>query len=151
MPPGLVPPFGPQPDSPHQRRCSRDIWLSRHHRQDQILPSSVKSTDRLTSAHYYNLFFQSCTFCRPDSLALPMPMRFSLTVLLSLDNFTEGIIVVALASDCLSVLLANYYSDSLLLGHPITAFNLFSPHAEDWSQRRHILEHLSQSSVQKHS
>lgn len=74
-------------------------------------------------------------------------MQFSLTVLLSLDNFSEGITVVELASDYLSVLLPNYYLDSLLLGHSITAFNLFCPHAEVWSQRKHMLEHLSQSSV----
>lgn len=65
---GLVPPLGPQPACPPSEKVPQG-YLAVQTRPNLALFS--ESTDRLTSACYYNLLFQSCSFCRPDSLALP--------------------------------------------------------------------------------
>lgn len=89
-----------------------------------------ESARRLTKAHYSNLFFQSCIFCRPDSLALPSHTT-QLDSNAVICAFTQGTIIAVLTSHCLSVILPNSYLHCLLLGHHITVFNLFCPHVKN--------------------
>lgn len=116
--------------SPQQTGCSRNNRLSRHQRQDRIVPSPVKVLTGWPQLTTPVSSFNSASFA--DQAPLHCPARqLSLTGMLSFDAFTQDILAAESASHCLSVILPNSYLDYLVLGHRITAFNLFCPHVKD--------------------